>query len=192
MNPKQLYAYAIDEATRVVEKVEPEMMSLPTPDTEWSVRDLLLHMVYELAWAADVAEGKTIEEVGNKYEGNLLDDSSLQAWRHYSALTMDAVERSDVQATAHLSYADKPVGDYLVEAGNDELVHAWDLGQAIGVPVVFDERVAKKLYEQALNRQAELMRSGLFGTPVPVSDDANTQTKLLALLGRSEAWAEKS
>lgn len=192
MNPKQLYLYAIDEATRVVEVVQADMFELPTPDTEWSVYDLLQHMVYELAWTADVVAGKTIAEVGDKYEGNLLDGTPLQAWRHYGALTREAVELCDERATAHLSYTNKPVGDYLLEAGNDELVHAWDLGQAISVPVVFDEQVAQILYKQALNRQAELVKSGLFAPPLPVGDDANTQTKLLALLGRSETWATNS
>lgn len=192
MEPKTLYQYALDEATRVVEHVEAEDMQLPTPDTEWSVHDLLQHVVYELAWTADIVAGRTIADVADRYEGGLLANDPVQSWRHYAVLARVAVEDCDVNATAHLSYGDKPVGDYLYEAANDQLVHAWDLGQALGVPVVFDEAVAQFLYEQALSRSDELTASGLFAAPVTVSESANTQTKLLGVLGRSEPWASTS
>lgn len=189
MDPKQLYIYALDVAGIVARKVEPEQFTLPTPDTDWNVHDLLQHIVYELAWMADIVQGRTIAEVGDKYDGELLHGDPAEVWATYEATTRAAVEACDPAATAHLSYADKTVGDYLLEAGNDQLVHAWDLGQAIGVDVRFDEAVARDFYERALARKDELAGSGLFGRPVEVSDTADIQTKLLALLGRSEDWA---
>lgn len=188
MGPKELYIYALNEATKIVRQVEHEQMELPTPDTEWTVHDLLQHTTYELAWTADIVEGKTIAEVGDKYEGELLNGDLLEVWEHYQAITRDAVETCDVHGIAHLSYADKTVGEYLLEAGNDLLVHAWDLGQAIGVAVAFDEQVAQMLYEQALARKEDLLESGLFKPPVEIAETASTQTKLLAVLGRSEKW----
>lgn len=185
---KQLYLYALGVATNVVKQVEPEQLELPTPDTEWTVLDLLQHITYELAWTADIVQGRTIAEVGDKYEGELLNGDAAEVWADYEAVVRAAVEACDEQATAHLSYTDKTVGDYLLEAGNDQLVHAWDLGQAIGVPVKFDRNIAQKLYEEALARQDEFAGSGLFAAPVNVPADAATQTKLLALLGRSENW----
>ena len=186
MRPKELYLYALDEATRVVEHASPEDMQLPTPDTEWNVHDLLQHVVYELAWTADIVQGRTLAEVGDRYERELLGGDPVQAWRHYAAITRDAVQNCSEQATAHLSYTDKPVAYYLYEAGNDQLIHAWDLGQALNVPVVFDESVARLLYEQARPRKDEFAASGLFASPVEVPESASTQTKLLAILVRSE------
>jgi len=188
MDPKQLYLYALGEAAKVATEAGPDQMKLPTPDTEWTVRDLLQHIVYEVAWVADIVAGKTIAEIGTKYDGDLLDNDPVVAWRHYETLTRAAVEGSDVDAVAHLSYTDTTVGEYLLEAGNDVLVHAWDLGQAIGVDVVFDENAAKLLYDKALPRKDEFAGSGLFADPIAVSESASTQTKLLALLGRSERW----
>jgi uncharacterized protein (TIGR03086 family) len=190
MTAKELYLYAVDQATAVVVQVEPEQMHLPTPDTEWKVRDLLQHMLYELSWTPDVVAGKTIAETGDKYEGDLLKSDPIESWRRADALTQAAVEMCDEHTIAHLSYADKPVRDYLWEAGNDQLVHAWDLGQAIGVSVVFDETVAKALYEYVSEGGLTGLHSGLFGPPIDVPATANTQTKLLGLLGRSEDWVE--
>jgi uncharacterized protein (TIGR03086 family) len=188
MTAKELYLYALDAATNVVNSVEPEDMELPTPDSEWDVHDLLQHIIYELAWTADIVEGKTIAEVGDKYEGALLNDDLTQTWKDYEAITRAAVEACDVDGLAHLSYADKSVAEYLVEAANDQLVHAWDLGKAVGTTVTFEEVAARQLYEEAAARQTELTESGLFAAPVETADDVTAQTKLLALLGRSEAW----
>lgn len=192
MDPKELYVYALNEATKIVRKVEHEQMELPTPNTEWTVHDLLQHITYELAWTADIVAGKTVAEVGDKYEGELLNGDLLEMWEHYQAITRDAVESCNVHAIAHLSYTDKTVGEYLLEAGNDQLVHAWDLGQAIGVDVTFDEQVAETLYEQALARKEELLESSLFKPPVETAETASTQTKLLAVLGRSEEWNKQN
>jgi len=188
MTPKQLYVYALDEATKVVKRVEPEQMQLPTPDTDWEVHDLLRHITYEMAWTADIVQSKTMAEVGDKYDGELLSGDPAEVWQDYAAITRAAVEACDENGVAHLSYADKTVGEYLLEAANDQLVHAWDLGQAIGVPVRFDEDIAQKLYEEALVRKDEFAGSGLFAPPVNMSADADTQAKLLAQLGRSENW----
>jgi len=163
-------------------------MQLPTPDTDWEVHDLLRHITYEMAWTADIVQGKTIAEVGDKYDGGLLGGNPVETWQDYEAITRAAVEACDENSVAHLSYADKTVGEYLVEAANDQLVHAWDLGQAIGVPVRFDEAVAQKLYDEARIRKDELAESGLFARPVEVPETAAPQIKLLALLGRPESW----
>jgi len=188
MNPKQLYTHALNEATKIVRQVEPEQMELPTPDTDWTVHDLLQHIVYELAWTADIVQGKTVAEVGDKYEGELLNSDQTEAWEEYAVAAQNAVEACSLDAAAHLSYGDKTVGEYLLEASNDQLIHAWDLGQAIGIAVQFDETVARTLYEQALSHTEEFTDSDLFAPPLPVPEGASTQTKLLAFLGRSEAW----
>jgi len=192
MNAKELYLYALGEATRVVEEVDAEQMEFPTPDTEWSVYELLQHITYELAWTADIVVSKTVAEVGDKYEGVLFNSDLAGAWARYEPITRMAVEVCDESGLAHLSYGNKTIGEYLLEAGNDQLVHAWDLSEAIGVPVTFAESAAQLLYGHALARKEEFAGSGLFAPPVAVSDTANTQTKLLALLGRSKNWRQQA
>jgi len=191
MTAKELFAYAVEQATAVMVQVEDSQLKLPTPDTEWDVRTLMNHMVYELAWVADIVAGKTIAEVGKAYDGDLLGDDAVEVWRRYLERAREAVADCDEKGTAHLSYGDISVADYLFEAGNDQLIHAWDLGQAIGVSVVFDEAVAKQLYDIAAAQGDGLSASGMYAAPVPIPDSANIQTKLLAILGRSEDWAEK-
>jgi len=187
MNAKELYQYAIDQATAVVVQVEPKQFGLATPNAEWTVRDLLQHMLYELAWAADILAGKTLAEVGSRYDGDLLGDDAITNWRRYLQRAQIALDACDETGAVRLSYGDTTVAAYLWEAGSDQLVHAWDLGQGVGISVVFDEAMAEVLYQRF--SQNDVGRSHL-GAPVPVPASANTQTKLLALLGRSEDWFE--
>jgi len=188
MNAKQLFLYALETASEVISRVEPDTMELPTPDSEWSVHDLLQHIVYELAWTSDIVAGKTIQAVGDTYENELRGTDPVESWKHYEPLARRTVVTCDEKATAHLSYTDVTVEGYLLEASNDQLIHAWDLGQSIGVPVVFDDSAVTILLKLAESRAHELAGSGLFAPPLSVPESADAQTKLLAILGRSAGW----
>jgi len=50
----------------------------PTPCTEWSVRDLVNHVVGEELWTAPLLRGRTIAEVGNQFDGDVLGDDPLR------------------------------------------------------------------------------------------------------------------
>ena len=52
----------------------------PTPDTEWTVRDLVEHLVGEQLWVPLLLGGATIEEVGDRFDGDNLGDDPKTAW----------------------------------------------------------------------------------------------------------------
>ncbi len=188
MKPKRDFLYALDQVRTVIVRLHPADMDLPTPNTEWNVRELLQHVLYKLLWAPDIILGQTIEQVGRRYEGDNLGSNPIAAWRSAAVQASEAIRRCDPNAIAHVSYGDILVREYLEEATLDRLVHAWDLGQAVGIPVRFDEAIVTDMYRRTLARGSELYDSGLFAAPVDVSATATTQTKLLALLGRSQKW----
>lgn len=184
MDVKELYEQAVRLATDVVNKVEDTDYDQPTPDTEWTVRDLLNHMLYELAWAADILHGKTVAEVGDAYDGNLIGDDLQAEWQRYAEAALSALDDIELTDTIHLSFGDFSAEYYLWQNGNDLAIHAWDLGEGIGEEVVFAQPLAEALYNYALERADELAASDLFGDPIEVPDSADTQTKLLGLYGR--------
>jgi uncharacterized protein (TIGR03086 family) len=184
MDGKVLFESCLAQASAVIEQVKADQFDLPTPDTKWDVRTLVSHMLYELSWVADILDGKTDAAVGSSYNGDLIGTDLPTNWRIAAGRALVATAEVDQDRLIHLSYGDYTAAHYLREQANDQLIHAWDLGEAIGVPVLFDPAVAKALYEMALPRQLELAASGLFAPPLPVPDSADTQTKLLALLGR--------
>lgn len=190
MDGAELFSKSLEQATAVVKQVLPVHLSNPTPDTEWDVRDLVGHMLYELSWVKEMVSGKTIADVGNKYDGDLVGDEEDLAsrWQVEADRAEMAAEESDPDETAHVSYGDITNDDYLRQVGGDLLIHTWDLGKAIGVTVKFDPEVAQIIYDGVLPTRDSLQASGLFAPPLEVSDSADIQTKLLALFGRDANW----
>ncbi len=187
----ELFEACLAQATAVVKQVRFDHFVNSTPDNEWNVRDLLGHMLYELSWVPDILDGLTIDEVGKKYSGNLIGDDDVDLsinWQTAVDMAERALADSDPEETAHLSYGDVTIDEYLTQAASDQLIHAWDLGKAIGVPVQIDDQLAKILYEATAPHKQQLQASGLFAPEVEVIGDVDIQTRLLALFGRRADW----
>jgi len=59
---------ALREFDRRVGAVREDQWDDPTPNTEWSVRDLVGHLVGEQLWVPLLLRGATIDEVGDRFE----------------------------------------------------------------------------------------------------------------------------
>lgn len=188
MDAKELFNKCLASATSAVRLVGPNDFDKPTPDTEWDVRTLAGHVLYELSWTADIVRDATIEQVGNRYDGDLIGDKLLINWELAATAAQEAIKACDLSAIAHLSYGNVTVGDYLREAASDQLIHSWDLSAALGQPVQFDAKVAQAVYDDVLPKAPGMASSGLFAVPLDVPDNAGIQTKLLAIFGRDANW----
>lgn len=156
----------------------------PTPCTEWDVRALVNHLVYESAWVAPLLEGATIEEVGDRFDGDLLGDDPKGAWDKTASSALHATQAVAMDRIVHLSYGDVPASDYVFEVATDHLIHGWDLARAIGASERLDDDLVDLVYERTRPRVRDLKASGLFGPDVTPPPDADRQTELLAMFGR--------
>ncbi len=168
-----------------VQLVRDDQWSGPTPCTEWNVRALVNHVIGEVLWIPPLVAGKTIADVGDTLSGDLLGDDAQSAWDSAARETLKAVrEPGAMEQTVHLSYGDRPAQGYIEEVATDLVVHTWDLARGIGA----DDRLDPALVEFAHGALAPAIEgaraAGYFGAAVEVADDADPQTKLLALTGR--------
>lgn len=184
MDSKEFFVQCLSQASEVVESISREDFDKPTPDDDWDVHHLLMHMTYELYWIPDMVQGKTIDEVGAKYDSDLTEGDFKQNWRDGAKKAEVAIRSADLYATAHLSFAEASNDSYINQVGGELLIHAWDLSKAIGQPISFKPELTEHLYSNTKPRADTLVRSGLFKPVVGVSDGADLQTKLLALFGR--------
>jgi uncharacterized protein (TIGR03086 family) len=184
MNGKQLFSQALEYAVTVVDAVQPEDFDKPTPAKEWNVHKLAEHMLYELSWVPDLVRGATITEVGTKYNPPLMDSAFIARWRTATDAARHAADAADPQAVVHISLGDTTVDEYLQQVGFELLIHSWDLAQAIGQELHYNDEVAQAAYDYALQYAAEWNQAGLFAPPISVPESADLQTKLLALTGR--------
>jgi uncharacterized protein (TIGR03086 family) len=180
-----LFGRALDEFERRVSVVTTEQWSAPTPCAEWDVRALVSHLVSEQLWAPAMLGGETMEQVGTRFDGEVLGDDPVGAWCSAAARSRAAAESPDaLRGTVHASYGDVSAEHYLGEMTLDSTVHAWDLARAIGADEHLDQDLVA-LGLQFVEPNVELLAdSGMFAPPVPVPPDSSPQVRLLGLLGR--------
>lgn len=172
----------------VVLSVRPDQWSNPTPCSDWNVRALVNHLVNEQLWATPMLDGSTVQEVGDRFDGDLLGSDPAAAWESAEKEAATAFSAPGaLDRTINSSMGPSPAAQYLGEMTCDLLVHRWDLGQAIDREQRFtaDELAQVEAMVTALApMQTELQEAGLFGAPADVPVDADAQARALAAVGR--------
>lgn len=182
---QQLHQRSLEEFDRYVKAIGSDQWGNATPCTEWSVRDLVNHIVNEDRWTVPLMQGATIEEVGDRFDGDLLGDDPQGAWEMAKKEASNAVQSEGaMDRTVNVSWGQISSAEYISQLFNDHVIHAWDLARGIGADDTLDPELVEALYEAAKPRAAEFAGYGVFGTPVEVPADADTQTKLLGIFGR--------
>jgi uncharacterized protein (TIGR03086 family) len=181
----ELYDRAVQRFGALVRDVGDDRWDLPTPCTEWNVRDLVNHVLGENRWVPPLLEAKTIEDVGTALDGDLLGTDPVGEWDSAAKEAVAAFgEPGALERTVHLSFGDVPGRLYLGQLLSDHVIHSWDLARALSADEKLDPELVKFTYTE-LEPQFELWRqAGAFGGEVGVDEHADLQTKLLARSGR--------
>jgi uncharacterized protein (TIGR03086 family) len=176
-----------------VHAVAEDQWQAPTPDTEWSVADLVGHLIEEHRWAAPLMHGLDLESARKVVEGSRslpvdggVGGNLAEEWDEAAIESLDAfTDDGAIDRTIELSRGPTPARDYLSEMIFDLVVHGWDLGTAIGYSgATLPDELVEAVYEQA-KALGDLSGSGMFAKPVSVPDDASPIDKLVALTGRN-------
>jgi uncharacterized protein (TIGR03086 family) len=182
---------AIDMYQRSVEAFGQRVMAIgpgdwdrPTPCSEWTVRDLVRHLVYEELWAPPLLEGQTIADVGDRFEGDILGADPQAAWKESSATALAVATPDVLDRTVHLSFGDFPGREYLGQLTADHVIHAWDLARGIGADDRLDPELVQFVHDFMAPQADQWRAAGVFAGAVPVPDDADVQARLIALSGR--------
>lgn len=188
MEAGELFHRTVQRWQEIVRGVGDDQWSRPTPCEGWDVTALVNHVCGEGLWAVPLLEGATIEEVGDRFDGDVLGDepgaSALQAARAADAAV---AERLRPGARVHLSYGEEDAGEYAMQLAADHLVHGWDLAAATGQDRRLDGELVAAVAGWFAGRE-EMYRSG--GAVGPrVAADGDAQDQLLAAFGRAADWA---
>lgn len=156
----------------------------PTPDTEWTVRDLVFHVVLEQQWIPPLLRGLPLREA--RRELAPLGPDLAAEWHRYSALATEAWRSTPPGVPVQLSYDTVEMEDYLREQVSDVTIHSWDLARATAADEALDNRLVEAVWSVFEPQKETLEASGLFASPIPLPDDAPLQSRLLALTGRDD------
>jgi uncharacterized protein (TIGR03086 family) len=176
---------AMHEFDQVIHQVAEDQWDLPTPCSEWSVRDLVNHLVAEQLWSPHLLAGRTIEDVGGTYDGDVLGDDPLASWERSSQVSRKAwIEPGAAEGLVHVSFGQIDAVEYGWQMTVDLAVHGWDLATAIGLPQPIGDDLARELLALVEPQVDAWQGAGVFDPPVPVPEDTSAADRLVALLGR--------
>jgi uncharacterized protein (TIGR03086 family) len=181
----EVHAAALAHTRGYVRAIGDGQWGDPTPCEDWDVRTLVNHIVSGNWWAGELAAGGTIDEVGDRLDGDVLGGDPAATY-DASAEVAAAVFREPgaMERPCAVSYGPVPGEVYCGHRFIDVLVHGWDVAIGTGQ----DPTLPPDLVEACLavvEPQAELLAgTGAFHTDVEVRPDASPQTRLLAFLGR--------
>lgn len=177
-DPVDLFDRATTRAHAVIAAVTGDQRTLPTPCGEWSVQDLMDHMVGGPEYLLAALAGRSPDP----RPGSGAADYRKAVDEVMAGLAEPgAGERTCVSPLGfEWTVAEAVAGTFM-----DTLIHTWDLAVATGQdrtldPVLVDACVAIFLPEMPERGRA----AGLVGPAVPVAEDASPQERLLAAMGR--------
>jgi uncharacterized protein (TIGR03086 family) len=193
MHVSELHQRSVQSFMDRLEACDSDTLEGPTPCTDWDVRALVNHIVYENLWTVPMMEGATIEEVGDRYEGDVLGDDPVgNARAAADAATMAAASGIVAGRTVHLSFGDTPAEEYAYQLAADHIIHGWDLAVATGGDRSIDPALVDALAAWFADRE-ELYRSA-GATGPPPADPASApdaQSRLLLAFGRDPGWSPR-
>jgi uncharacterized protein (TIGR03086 family) len=168
-----------------VAQVRADQWDAPTPCRDWDVRALVNHLVYEQRWSVPLFGGATIEEVGDRFDGDLLGSRPAATEADAARATIAAVEGDGaLDRMVHLSFGDTPASEYVSQLLADHLVHAWDLAVAIGADRRLDAEAVQTCLDWYAGRQSLYRSAGLVADAVAVPAGADDQDRLIGAFGR--------
>lgn len=152
----------------------------PSPCEGWVTRDVVRHLTEWLPaffFGLWPVEAPAVPPV---------DDDPVGAWLAVDGAIRGALADPDIADAER----DTPMGpstfartiDSICTA--DVLVHTWDLARAAGLDERLDPVEVHRVFVGSEPYDEALRVSGHYGPRVPVPDDADEQTKLLAFMGR--------
>ena len=185
LSAAELLVRALESAQQYVAGIRADQWADPTPCTEWDVRELVGHLVNGNLWAGELFNGKTMAEVSDRFDGDVLGDDPAGAFTSSVAIAKEVVlAPGAMEAICHLSFGDYPGSEYAEQLFLDMLVHGWDLATATGQDARLAQDLVAACYPVAQKIVAVASGDGVFGEDLPVTSDADLQTRLLATLGR--------
>jgi uncharacterized protein (TIGR03086 family) len=180
-----LHRQALDATGAIVAAIKADQWSDSTPCDGWDVRALTTHVVAGNYWAAELAAGKTIAEVGDRLDGDVLGADPAAAYNTSARAAAAAFEvPGALDAPCAVSYGPVPGSVYAGHRFLDVFIHGWDLAQATGQDTALDPLLISACQAVLEPQIGMLQASGMFGVAGSVAADAAAQTRLLAALGR--------
>ncbi len=184
-----LLSRALSQMTTVIEQVPTYGLDAATPCRDWTVRELLRHVVRQNPrnFVAS-AQGKTADWSAEPPE---LGDNWVQDYRHGTQTLLEIWRAADLDQRVPVpGGAEAPLRSRADHQITELCVHAWDLTKAAQLPVTLDDELA----DHALAWSRQMLqpqfrgKGRAFGYEVAVPVEATACDRLVGWFGRDPSW----
>ena len=191
MNEKDVFILADEALNAVVGQIRDDQWDSPVPDDMaprqpgMTLRQIVNYHAYDDAWVPDVLEGKTIDDVGTRWDGDLLGDHpKLNFASIVETAVMTVRGFDDLDRSVHLSYGDFPAREYLKHITSFRGLRVYDIARFIGADTTMPDDLVLGLWDEIAPEAEQWRQMGVFGPAVEVPETAPLQDRLLGLTGR--------
>jgi uncharacterized protein (TIGR03086 family) len=170
-------------------QIDDDQWDLPTPCDEWSVHDLVNHLLVGTRMSVILLGGGSTEDAISSLGDDLV-TSSDDVLADFNGLAdamhagftanggMDGTVNHPMGVIPRAQFVGFRIGDYVA--------HSWDLARAIGAPEELNAQVVQRAWDDLQPMATMIAEIGLFGegSSGDVGEDAPLQQRLLDLIGR--------
>ena len=189
-----LHCRTLLHSVEIVSAIRDDQWDLPTPCTQWTVRQLLAHMIRENRGFAAAAGGETADR--SPWTSPIGTDPRVD----YAASAEQVVAAFGAEGVLDGTFWLPLINDSMVFPATqavsfhllDYLVHGWDVAVSIGRPLAFPDDVVPAVREIADREVRDGPRrhrpGATFAPALPTTATAPVLDQLLAFLGRDPDW----
>ena len=179
------YMKSLDSSIKFVSNVSSDAWGNDTPCSDWDVKAVVNHIVYENVWMVALFNGRTIEEVGDEFEGDLVGDDPAGVYlRTANEVKAILAEPDAMSRTCQISSGPVTGAEYSKQLFLDTLIHGWDIAVGSKQNATLDDYLVNMCTPLAQEIAGNEGYRAAFNEATNGSSSDNPQTRLLALLGR--------
>jgi hypothetical protein len=193
MDARELFLLSDAALRSVIDRLSPADLDRPVP-AEWSsghraaastLRDIVARHAYDEAWIPDVLAGRTVDEVGDRWSGDLLGSDPIAAYDALNDAATAAMSDPalDTGMTVHFSYGDYPFAEGILHPTSYRAFQAWQIARLVGLEFHLSPELIAGLEQLILPTVPVLRGYGAFPPEQPVPEGADAETRLLCAVG---------
>jgi hypothetical protein len=189
MKQRDLFLMSDAALRDVIDMLDLDQLSISVP-AEWSRRpnptllDILAAHAYDEAWVPDVLAGRTAEQVGDRWSGDLLGDDPIGNYDELNdRATEAALEDRDAAQIVHFSYGDWPLAEGFVHLAVYRAFQAWSIAKLVGLDFSLPDDVVDGFNDEVVPHIDEWRSMGVFPAEITPPAGADAETVLLCKVG---------